>query len=155
MTSYCLPSDWATQLSFKLSEWFACKANKKTGKKPVYVPWFSGIVETEAAKVLGAELFGASESETLKYNDKALFKSICQQLDIPVVEGVSFEMQPHISDNFYSIKSIIMDILQNYETVIIRGTLGESGMSLYKTRGNDIAEIYQEIANSGEKTVII
>lgn len=128
---------------------------KKTGKKPVYAPWFSGIVENEAAKVLGAELFGAPESETLKYNDKASFKNICKQLDIPVVEGVSFEMQPHISDNFHSMKSIIMDILQSYETVIIRGALGESGMSLYKTRGNDIAEIYQEIADSCEQVVII
>ena len=128
---------------------------QKTGKKPVYVPWFSGIVENEAAKVLGAELFGAPKSETLKYNDKALFKSICKQLDIPVVEGVSFEMQPRNSDNFYSMKSIIMDILQSNDTVIIRGALGESGMSLYKTKGNDIVEIYQEIADSGEKIVII
>ena len=128
---------------------------RKTGRKPVYVPWFSGIAENEAAKVLGAELFGAPESETLKYNDKALFKSICQQLDIPIVEGVSFEMHPHDSDNFYSMKSIIKDILQRNDTVIIRGALGESGMSLYKTRGNDIAEIYQEIADSGEKIVLI
>lgn len=128
---------------------------QKMGKKPVYVPWFSGIVENEAAKALGAELFGAPESETLKYNDKASFKNICKELDIPVVEGVSFEMQPHISDNFYSMKSIIKDILQSNDTVIIRGALGESGLSLYKTRGNDIDKIYQEIADSGEKIVII
>lgn len=128
---------------------------RKTGRKPVYVPWFSGIAENEAAKVLGAELYGAPESETLKYNDKASFKNICQQLDIPVVEGFSFEMHPQDSDNFYSMKSIIMDILQRNDTVIIRGALGESGMSLYKTRGNDIAEIYQEIADSGENIVII
>ena len=128
---------------------------QKTGRKPVYVPWFSGISENEAAKVLGAELFGAPESETLKYNDKASFKNICKQLDIPVIDGVSFKMQPQDSDNFYKMKSISIDILQSYDTVIIRGALGESGLSLYKTRGNDIAEIYQEIADSGEKTVII
>lgn len=128
---------------------------QKTGRKPVYVPWFSGIVENEAAKVLGAELFGASEAETLKYNNKALFKSICQQLDIPVIEGVTFEMHPQDSDNFYSMKSIIKDILQRNETVIIRGALCVSGMSLYKTRGNDIDKIYQEIADSGENIVII
>ena len=128
---------------------------QKTGRKPVYVPWFSSISENEAAKVLGAELFGAPESETLKYNDKASFKNICKQLDIPVIDGVSFKMQPQDSDNFYKMKSISIDILQSYDTVIIRGALGESGLSLYKTRGNDIAEIYQEIADSGEKTVII
>lgn len=128
---------------------------KKTGRKPVYVPWFSGNSETDAAKALGAELFGAPESETLRYNDKALFKSICQQLDIPVVKGVSFEMHPHDSDNFYSMKSVIKDILQTNDTAIIRGTLGKSGMSLYKTRGNDITEIYQEIVDSGEQVLII
>jgi len=128
---------------------------QKTGRKPVYVPWFSSNIENEAAKVIGAELFGASESETLKYNDKASFKNICQQLDIPIVDGVSFEMHPQDSDNFYRMKSIIKDILRSNDAVIIRGALGESGLSLYKTKGNGIAEIYQEIADSGEKVAII
>ena len=125
------------------------------GRKPVYVPWFSGNIEKKAAKVLGAELFGAPESETLKYNDKASFKKICQQLNIPVVEGVAFEMQPQNSENYGMMKNAIKIFLQNYSTVIIRGALGESGMSLYKTNGDDIAEIYQEISDSGEKVMII
>lgn len=131
------------------------KIIRKTGRKPVYVPWFSGNRETEAAKVLGAELFGATESETLKYNDKASFKIICQQLNIPIVEGVSFSMQTQNSENYRMMKNIIKGFLQSYSTVIIRGTLGEMGMSLYKTKGDDIAEIYQEIADSGEKVIII
>lgn len=125
------------------------------GRKPVYVPWFSGKLEKEAANILGADLFGAPESETLKYNDKALFKNICQQLNIPVVEGVSFEMQAKNSENYSSMKNVVMGFLQNVSTVIIRGALGESGMSLYKTKGDDIAEIYQEISDSGEKVIII
>lgn len=128
---------------------------RKTGRKPLYVPCFSGNRETEVAKVLGAELFGAPNSETLKYNDKASFKIICQQLNIPVVEGVSFSMQTQNSENYLMMKNIIKGFLQSYSTVIIRGTLGEMGMSLYKTKGDDIAEIYQEIADSGEKVVII
>lgn len=60
---------------------------EQTGRKPVYTPWFSSIVENEAACVLGAELFGSTPSETLKYNDKASFKNICHELNIPVVEG--------------------------------------------------------------------
>ena len=128
---------------------------QKTGRNPVYVPWFSGIIENKAAKVIGAELFGAPESETLKYNDKASFKNICQRLDIPVVEGVSFEMHPQDSDNFYRMKTIVENILKTNHTVIIRGALSEFGMSLYKTKGEDIAEIYQIIAGSGEQVVII
>lgn len=125
------------------------------GQKPVYVPWFSGNLENEAAMVLGAELFGAPESETLKYNNKASFKKICQQLEIPVVEGISFEMQPQNSENYSLMENAILGFLQNFSTVIIRGALGESGMSLYKTKGDDIAGIYQEIADSGEKIIII
>jgi len=60
---------------------------QKTGRKPVYVPWFSGHMETEAAKILGAELFGAFVSATIKYNDKADFRTKCRQLNIPIVKG--------------------------------------------------------------------
>ena len=128
---------------------------QKTGRKPVYVPWFSGAMETEAAESLGADLFGASESDTLKYNDKALFKTTCQQLGIPVVEGNSFGMFPENSGNYLEMEEIVNGYLSSYETVIIRGTLGEAGMSLYKTDGSDLPRLYREIADSGEKVVII
>ncbi|NOQ75765.1 MAG: hypothetical protein GQ574_27405 [Crocinitomix sp.] len=128
---------------------------KQTGRKPVYVPWFSGDKENEVAKILGGDIFGAPKSQTLKYNDKASFKLICQQLNIPVIEGVSFEMQPLKSENYKMMENIIKGYLQRYSTVILRGALGEFGVSLYKTQGNDIAEIYQEISATGEKTIII
>jgi len=91
----------------------------------------------------------------LKYNDKASFKIICQQLNIPVIEGVSFEMQPQKSANYTMMKTIVDDFLKKYEHVIIRGTLGESGMSLYKTNGDDIDGIYSEISACNEKVVLI
>ncbi|NQY30076.1 MAG: ATP-grasp domain-containing protein, partial [Flavobacteriaceae bacterium] len=94
-------------------------------------------------------------SETLKYNDKASFKLICQQLKIPVVEGVSFEMKPLKNENYNMMENIIKGYLQSYSTVILRGALGEFGMSLYKTQGNDIAKIYKEISATGEKIIII
>lgn len=131
------------------------KIIKQTGRKPVYVPWFSGDQENEVAKILGGDIFGAPESETLKYNDKASFKLICQQLNIPVVQGVSFEMQPLKYENYNMMENIIKGYLQSYSTVILRGALGEFGMSLYKTQGNDIAEIYKEISATDEKTIII
>lgn len=128
---------------------------QKTGRKPVYIPWFSGAQEAAAAEALGADLFGASELDTLKYNDKALFKTICQQLDIPVVEGHSFEMFPEGKNNYLEMEKIVNGYLSAYKTVIIRGTLGEAGMSLYKTDGSDLLRLYQEIADSGEKVIII
>lgn len=144
-----------------LSELIICNPDpinniiQQTGRKPVYAPWFSSIAENEVANVLDAELFGSSASETLKYNDKASFKNICKALNIPVVEGVIFEMSSNSKENYFMMKDVVMKYLQNYSTVIIRGTLGEFGTSLYKTNGDDIVDIYNLIAESGEKVVII
>lgn len=128
---------------------------RETGRKPVYVPWFSSQKENEAADVLKADFFGSPESETFRYNDKAAFKLICQQLDIPVIEGVSFNMKPQEVENYTKMKSIVDGYLKKYKNVIIRGTIGETGISLYKTSGNDIAEIYKEISDCNEKVVLI
>jgi hypothetical protein len=131
------------------------KIIRETGRKPIYVPWFSGPMENKAAEVLGADLFGASASVTIKYNDKASFKTICRQLGIPVVEGDLFTMHPENRQSCLDMKEIVNRYLSTYKTVIIRGTLGEAGMSLYKSNGNDISNLYRQIANSGEKEVII
>ena len=125
------------------------------GRRPVYVPWFSTQMEAAAAKVLGADLFGATESDTLKYNDKAIFKALCQKLEVPVVDGVAFEVQPEDSNNFLQMKSLVERYRSAHDTVIIRGTLGEAGMSLYKTKGDDLVGLYQAIAESGERVVLI
>ncbi|MCK4623607.1 MAG: hypothetical protein KAT62_15515 [Desulfuromonadales bacterium] len=131
------------------------KKISEMGRKPIYTPWFSTQMEAVAAKTLGADLFGAAESDTLKYNDKATFKALCQKLKVPVVDGVAFTMQPESSDNFQQMKSLVERYRSNHDTVIIRGTLGEAGMSLYKTNGDDLAELYQTIVASGEKVVLI
>ena len=125
------------------------------GRKPVYTPWFNGTLEAKAATVLGAELFGSAHDLTLKYNDKAKFKTLCRQLAIPVVEGETFALHPEDSTNYQEMITIVRRYLATHETVIIRGTLGEAGMSLYKTTGADLEALYCEIADSGEKQVII
>ena len=131
------------------------KIIEESGRRPVYVPWYSGNREAEAAEILGADLYGATEDATKKYNDKAEFKDICQQIGIPVVTGTSFKMQPQDNDNASEMARVINSYLATHETVIIRGTLGESGMSLYKTTGNDISELYEKITATGEKMVLI
>ena len=128
---------------------------REMGRRPVYVPWFSTQMEAAAAKALGADLFGATESDTLKHNDKASFKDLCQKLKVPVVDGVAFEMQPEDSNNFQQMKCLVDRYRSAHDTVIIRGTLGEAGMSLYKTKGDDLVELYQTIAESGEEVILI
>ena len=131
------------------------KIIKEVGRKPVYTPWFSGALEAKAADVLGAELFGASHALTLKYNDKAEFKAICRQLAIPVIAGETFTLKPEDSANYQEMTAMVRRYLATRETVIMRGTLGESGMSLYKTTGTDLQDLYHKIAGSGEKQVLI
>ncbi len=131
------------------------KKISEMGRKPVYAPWFATQIEAAAAAALGAELFGATEADTLKHNDKATFKVLCQKLKVPVVDGVAFTMQPGNSDNFQQMQGHVERYRSTHDTVIIRGTLGEAGMSLYKTNGDDLAELYQTIAESGEKVVLI
>ncbi|NOQ51412.1 MAG: hypothetical protein GQ578_04260, partial [Desulfuromonadaceae bacterium] len=68
---------------------------------------------------------------------------------------VAFTMQPENSGNFQQMKSLVERYRSTHDTVIIRGTLGEAGMSLYKTNGDDLTELYQTIVASGEKVVLI
>jgi hypothetical protein len=124
-------------------------------KKPVYVPWFSTEQESMAAATLGAELFGANASETLRYNDKAKFKKLCMQMDIPVVDGTAFVIDPTDRANYSNLECMVNQYGSTHEFVILRGTLGESGMSLYKTRGTDLVSLYRTIVASGEKVVLI
>jgi hypothetical protein len=131
------------------------KIIEETGLRPVYIPWYSGRKEVEVAEILGADLFGATEEATTKYNDKAEFKGICQQIGIPVVTGITFRMEPEDETNANEMARIINSFLATHETVIIRGTVGESGISLYKTTGNDLPELYEEIRATGENNVII
>ena len=131
------------------------KVIKELGRKPVYTPWFSGALEEKAAKILGAEHFGNSQPVTLKYNDKAEFKAICQQLEIPVVEGDTFTLHPEDKANCHEMIAIIKGYLTRHKTVIVRGTLAESAYSLYKTTGLDLEGLYREIADTGERQVII
>ena len=112
-------------------------------------------MEATAANALDADLFGATESDTLRHNDKAVFKVLCQKLKVPVVDGVAFAMWPENNDNFTQMKSLVERYRSDHDTVIIRGTLGEAGISLYKTQGDDLVELYQIIAKSGEKVVLI
>jgi hypothetical protein len=131
------------------------KVIEKINKKPVYLPWFSGHTENKAANELGAQLFGASESETIKFNDKASFIIICRQLGIDVIHGDSFEIDQDNDNNYLLFENSINYHLLTTQMVIIRGTMGEAGMSLYRTCGDDTAKLYRQIIESGEKVVMI
>lgn len=128
---------------------------KELGRQPVYAPWFSGVLEEKAARLLGAAHFGTSPAVSLKYNDKGSFKAICRKLAIPVVSGDTFTLQPLDPANCRAMREVIEGCLADHQTVIIRGTLAESAMSLYKTAGIDLEGLYREIVTSGERQILI
>lgn len=128
---------------------------KELGRQPVYAPWFSGIPEEKAARVLGAAHFGTSPALALKYNDKGSFKAICRQLAIPVVSGDTFTLHPRDPANCRAMRAVVERHLAGRQTVIIRGTLAESAMSLYKTTGAGLEGLYREIVAGGERQVLI
>ena len=72
-----------------------------------------------------------------------------------MVEGEIFTLHPADKANCHAMTAIIRRYLATHETVIIRGTLAESAMSLYKTTGMDLEALYREIADSCEQQVLI
>jgi hypothetical protein len=72
-----------------------------------------------------------------------------------VITGETFTLRPEESTNRQKMITMIRRYLTDHKTVIIRGTLGKSGMSLFKTTGTNLDSLYSEIADSGEKQVLI
>ncbi|MBI9090252.1 MAG: hypothetical protein JEZ12_13630 [Desulfobacterium sp.] len=125
-------------------------------KKPVYVPWFSSEAEEMAAISIGADLFGAPATLTWKYNEKSIFKNVCRQLDIPMVDDTVFFLHPEEKKNVLEMDEIIQSYLPDTSTVLIRGTLDNTGRSLvFKTSGDDIHVLYNQILKLGVTKIII
>ena len=59
-----------------------------------------------------------------------------------MVEGHSFGIFPEDGNNYLEMEEIVNGYLSTYKTVIIRGTLGEAGISLYKTDGSGLPRLF-------------
>lgn len=132
------------------------KAIQETGKKPVYFPWMSGRTEVLAAKAMGADLFGASPSLTLKYNHKTVFKQVCCDLDIPVIEGTCFNPDKTSRGSLSALKKIAGPFLKKYAQIIIRAAMDNTGLSMaYKTDGSDLSQLHAKWIDLGITTLMI
>lgn len=129
---------------------------QKINKRPVYVPWFSGATEEMAAKAIHADLFGAPAPLSWKYNDKSKFKTICRQMDIPVVEDTVFLMNPEDKENSFEMEKAILTYLPDYPVVLIRGSLDNTGGSLvFKISKDDILGLHHRLLTFGIEKIII
>ena len=128
------------------------KAIEKVGKKPVFVPFYSGSAEERAANILNAELFGSSEDLSLKYFSKDSFKQECMNLNIPMVGGESCSV-PGLKA--YELADIVKGLLKTYPAVLIRGSLGAAGSSAFKLSNSDVWEVLKKIRESKEDSLLI
>ncbi|RMD85602.1 MAG: hypothetical protein D6808_04920 [Candidatus Dadabacteria bacterium] len=128
-------------------------AIRETGKKPVFVPFYSSSQEKVCAELLEAELFGSEPNVCSRYFSKNTFKEECVKLDIPTVEGVSQSLDS--PSDLESLESLVSSLLSHYDSVIIRGEHGSAGSSVYKTDSPDIIHIYEEIKESKQSKVLV
>ena len=123
-----------------------------TGKKPVFVPFYSGNAEEKAARLIKADLFGSPEELSLKYFNKDTFKKECLALGIPVVSGESRDTS---GLNSLELADIVHGLLQSYPAVLIRGSLGAAGSSAYKVQNTDVEQILKNIKDSNDEHLLI
>lgn len=127
----------------------------KTGKKPVYVPFYSGVKEQECAKLLGGSFFGSDVTACERYFNKHTFKDTCRELGIPTVGGVAHEIVTGGAPNFSELENLVLALLSNYRELIIRGADGATGFSVYKTNQANIQDVLAKIRVNDEHTVLV
>lgn len=133
------------------------EALDRIGRRAVLVPFYSGDAELAAARAIGATLFGCDERTTLKYFDKESFKAECRALDIAVVEGTSHDargrsgLRPHADE----LASRVIELLQHYPSVIIRGTVGAGGKSVYTVDNSDADAVEEALSAIPDDRVLV
>jgi hypothetical protein len=129
---------------------------EKVGKKPIFVPHYSGGKEAQAAEAIGAELFGSDEETILKYFSKDAFKDACKRLGIETVRGTAHEIDEDNHLDYMELEDLVSKLLHSYPSVIIKGVHGSQGSSLYTTEdASDVQEVYEQILAQRERKVLV
>ncbi len=121
----------------------------------VYLAFYLAKNDIACAKELGVHPFGCDEEITSKYFDKLSFKQECQKLGIPTIEGHHHKIDVTSPLNRDEMAELIHRLLSNYGKVIVRGTDGSAGRSLYTIDQPDVRELYEAIVSNRDKTVLI
>ncbi len=122
----------------------------------VYLPFYgSEQDQITAEQILGIKFYGSEEKITLQYFDKLIFKNICTDLGIEMVEGDTHDLEPYSTLNRKELAQTVKNLLKSYEKLIIRGTIGSAGRSLFTTDNADIKDIYKELLLNNDQQVLI
>jgi len=121
----------------------------------VFLAFYLSSEDIECAKSLGIRTFGCDEQTTIKYFDKLSFKQECERLGIQTVEGHHHEIDVTSPLNEAEMAELISRLLTNFGKVIIRGTDGSAGRSLYTIEDSDVRELYELLIENCDKKILI
>lgn len=120
-------------------------AIRRSGRQALYVPFYSDARINELCAAKGWGLFGCVEETTLQYFDKQRFKNLCAALEIPTVEGVNFGAKKSYQPSPKNLERFLLALLGSYPSLVIRGTLGSAGKSVYQVESSSLSEVVSQI----------
>lgn len=120
-----------------------------------YLAFYLAKQDIACAESLGVTPFGCDEDITIKYFDKLSFKRECEGLGIRTVEGHHHEIDVTSPLDQDEMAELIHRLLTNYGKVIVRGTDGSAGRSLYTIDKPDVRELYEQIVSNRDKKILI
>lgn len=133
------------------------KAIRRTGKAPVYVPFFANQQDHQAAALLDAEIYGCDPKVTLPFYDKDSFKEMLRLIGAPSVEGGVRSRVPAASTgpSAHAFAQIFSALLKNYSGLIVRGAFGASGSSVYRMETVNMADVLEKLQQHAGSNLLI
>jgi hypothetical protein len=124
--------------------------------KAVYLPFYASQQDMKVADcVLDVDFYGCNEEIVSQYFDKLTFKNICLDLGIEMIEGQSHEINDNCRLNLAELEHRVQVLLHTYEKLIIRGSVGSAGRSLFTVDSENIKETYQQLLLNNDKQILI
>jgi len=120
-----------------------------------YLAFYLSDNDIACATSLGLPAFGCDEETTKRYFDKLSFKQECEALGIKTVEGHHHEIDASSPLNEEEMAELVHRLLANYGKVIVRGTDGSAGRSLYTIDNTNVQELYEQLLDNQDQKVLI
>ncbi len=109
----------------------------------LYTPFYCSDKDIKAAQLLGIDVLGADESITLKYFDKSNFKELCKKLEIPAIISSNEQLSEYPTKS--EMAEVLEALLNDYRTLIVRGTVGSAGDSVYIVENDTVKNVLENI----------
>jgi hypothetical protein len=114
-------------------------------KSPVYVPFYASALDRDAAGAINARLFGCDEHIIQRYFNKEQFKQTCRRLGLPTVSDTIPQGKDSGSLNREELAEAVDALLHTYKTLMVRGTVGSAGDSVFKVESGNVKEVLESI----------